>query len=87
MPELELCDSCGIDKGKCILRVDIKGPTVVSSKVTACGYWRPKENKRLYAVLKECDNYLSPNKLNSICCGSILHRQIKQVLKEDCDED
>jgi hypothetical protein len=44
-------------------------------------YEQLKQERDSYKkVVKECDDYLSPNKLNSICTGSILHKMMKTAL-------
>ena len=39
------------------------------------------ETEKAFAVLKEIDEYLSGNKLNSIGSGSVLHKMVKEVLE------
>ena len=43
---------------------------------------KDKKVAELVEVLKECDEYLSPNPKNSIGTGSILHQKIQAALKE-----
>ena len=37
---------------------------------------------RMLALLIECDEYLSGNKLNSICSTSILHGKMKEIIAQ-----
>jgi hypothetical protein len=64
----------------CIMQIDENLPDELAMEfatriVRACN-----AHDELVALLVEIDEYLSPSPLNTICAGSILHRQVKELI-------